>query len=169
MNKTDLTCSVGYPGATPTGAEPGLIATAPYLPLHTGAAQLVAPPKIYEHIHSTHGDDVKEEEEESPEHYISDRPFDLFRSWGNLSPWYSVPRGAFGINNTAEPPAGCVVTGLHLLHRHGARYPTAWGACSLSFTILIVTYYCQQRITVVLPSLLPVYTRVHRNGRRLEN
>jgi hypothetical protein len=33
------------------------------------------------------------------------------------------------MDDTAEPPAGCVVTGLHLLHRHGARYPTAWGAC----------------------------------------
>ena len=68
-------------------------------------------------------------EEESRTHYMAERPFNLFRSWGNLSPWYSVPRGAFGIDDTAEPPHGCVVTGLHLLHRHGARYPTAWGAC----------------------------------------
>lgn len=127
LDKTNLTCSVGYPGGTPTGAEPGLIATAPSLPLQTGAAQLVAPPKIHKYIHSAHGDDV-EEEDESRKHYKSDRPFNLFRSWGNLSPWYSVPRGAFGIDDTAEPPAGCVVTGLHLLHRHGARYPTAWGA-----------------------------------------
>lgn len=119
--------SVGYPGGTPTGAEPGLIATAPSLPLQTGAAQLVAPPKIHKHIHPAHGDDV-EEEDESRKHYKSDRPFNLFRSWGNLSPWYSVPRGAFGIDDTAEPPAGCVVTGLHLLHRHGARYPTAWAS-----------------------------------------
>jgi hypothetical protein len=137
LNKTNLTYSVGYPGGTPTGAEPGLIATAPTLPLQTGAAQLVAPPKIYKQIHSTHDDDM-EEEEESRKHYKSDRPFNLFRSWGNLSPWYSVPRGAFGIDDTAEPPAGCVVTGLHLLHRHGARYPTAWSACFPSIITLII-------------------------------
>jgi len=52
--------------------------------------------------------------------------FSLFRSWGNLSPWYSVERGRFGLDSSAEVPDTCVITGLHFLHRHGARYPTAW-------------------------------------------
>jgi hypothetical protein len=54
--------------------------------------------------------------------------FDLFKKWGNLSPWYSVKRGAYGIDSDAGAPDGCKVTGLHLLHRHGARYPTSWAA-----------------------------------------
>jgi hypothetical protein len=121
--------SVGYPGGTPTGAEPALIATAPSLPLQPGAAQLVSPPKIHKHLHFAHEDDLEEEAQESHNHHKAERPFNLFRSWGNLSPWYSVPRGAFGIDGTAEPPSDCTVTALHLLHRHGARYPTAWCAC----------------------------------------
>jgi hypothetical protein len=56
-----------------------------------------------------------------------------------------------------------------LLHRHGARYPTAWGACFPSIATLIVMYYCQQRISVALPNLLLVYTRARRNGWRLGN
>ncbi|KAJ7932197.1 phytase, partial [Mycena leptocephala] len=31
-----------------------------------------------------------------------------------------------------EMPDTCQVTGLHLLHRHSARYPSAWGGCILS-------------------------------------
>ena len=137
---TNLSYSVGYPGGTPTGAEPALIATAPSLPLQAGAAQLVPPPKFHKHPHSVNDDNV--EEEGSHHHYKAERPFNLFRSWGNLSPWYSVPRGAFGIDGTAEPPSGCVVTALHLLHRHGARYPTAWCTYLHFLTILIVMYSC---------------------------
>lgn len=109
--------SVGYPGNTPTGAEPAIIATAPTQPLQTGAAELVAP--AYTSLPHP----------PSKSSTPSERPFNIFRSWGNLSPWYSVPRGAFGIDEGAEPPAGCDIKGLHLLHRHGARYPTAWGMC----------------------------------------
>ncbi|KAG9319001.1 phosphoglycerate mutase-like protein [Chiua virens] len=115
--------NVGYPGGTPTGTEPALIATAPSQPLQTGAAQLVAPE------YSTFPG-----RPESP--IPNDRPFNLFRSGGNLSPWYSVPRGAFGIDEGAEPPAECDIKGVHILHRHGARYPTAYasygGAASLA-------------------------------------
>ncbi|KAH7882879.1 phosphoglycerate mutase-like protein [Phlebopus sp. FC_14] len=106
--------NVGYPGGTPTGAEPALIVTAPSQPLHTGAAQLVAP--AYASL-------PKDSNTPTPP---GERPFNLFRSWGNLSPWYSVPQGAFGINEDPEPPSGCELTGVHVLHRHGARYPTAW-------------------------------------------
>jgi hypothetical protein len=99
--------NVGYAGATPNGAEPALILTAPSYPLHTGAAQLIVPSfgKLAE----------------------TGKGFDLFKKWGNLSPWYSVNRTAFGLDTAPDPPEGCRVTGLHFLHRHGARYPTSWG------------------------------------------
>ncbi|KAK7037570.1 hypothetical protein VNI00_011062 [Paramarasmius palmivorus] len=100
---------VGYPGGTPTGAEAAVIATAPVQPLHTGAAQLVVPESL-----GGHGKKHSK--------------FDLFKSWGNLSPWYSVGNGAFGIKSGPETPDTCRVTGLHFLHRHGARYPTAWAS-----------------------------------------
>ncbi|ESK92182.1 acid phosphatase [Moniliophthora roreri MCA 2997] len=100
---------VGYAGGTPTGAEAAVIATAPAYPLHTGAAQLVVPESLGGHGHKH-------------------SKFDLFKSWGNLSPWYSVGNGAFGINSGPETPDTCRVTGLHFLHRHGARYPTAWAS-----------------------------------------
>jgi hypothetical protein len=98
--------SVGYAGGTPTGAEPALLITAPSYPVHTGAAQLVVPPNI---------------------HTKGNVSYDLFRKWGNLSPWYSVDRTAFGMDSGPEPPETCRVTALHFLHRHGARYPT--GGC----------------------------------------
>ena len=100
---------VGYAGPTPTGAEPGLVKTAPGYPIHTGAAVLLQP---------TSKDEVDGK---------GGKKFDMFRSWGNLSPWYSIERGAFGVDSGPDPPEGCAVTGLHFLHRHGARYPTNWG------------------------------------------
>jgi hypothetical protein len=100
--------SVGHAGATPTGAEPALIITAPSYPVQTGAAPLVVPSVLHAG--------------EKPE-----KGFDLLKKWGNLSPWYSVERGAFGVDSDPGAPDGCTITGLHFLHRHGARYPTAWG------------------------------------------
>lgn len=108
--------SVGYPGKTQAGAEAGLIITAPSQPIHTGAAQLVSPAS-YPDGNSEHK-------------HKGDRKFDLFHSWGNLSPWYTVPQGAFGIDESPEPPDGCDLVGVHVLHRHGARYPA--GPCKLS-------------------------------------
>ncbi|KAF7298396.1 AB hydrolase-1 domain-containing protein [Mycena kentingensis (nom. inval.)] len=98
--------NVGYPGGTPTGAEAAVIATAPNQPLHTAAALLVTP--------------------ESIPGSAKNSSFNMLRNWGNLSPWYSVERGAFGLDSGAEVPETCRITGLHLLHRHGARYPTAY-------------------------------------------
>jgi hypothetical protein len=97
---------VGYPGKTPTGAEPAVVATAPLYPMHTGAAVLVVP----ETLRTAKG-----------------KKYNLFKKWGNLSPWYSVDRKAFGLDSGPETPETCRVTGLHFLHRHGARYPTAYG------------------------------------------
>ena len=101
---------VGHAGATPTGAEPALIITAPSYPVQTGAAQLVVPSSLHAGGKSKKG-------------------FDLFKSWGNLSPWYSVKHGAYGIDSDPAAPEGCNITGLHFLHRHGARYPTSWCKC----------------------------------------
>lgn len=103
---------VGFPGGTPTGDEAAIIATAPSYPIHTGAAQLVAPDTLGKKGKGHHKGD-----------------YDMFRKWGNLSPWYSVDRGVFGLDSGPETPETCRVTGLHFLHRHGARYPTAWGEC----------------------------------------
>lgn len=104
--------SVGYAGPTPTGAEPAVVATAPSYPLHTGAPVLVTP--------TTKG----------AAKGSGKNNFDVFKYWGNLSPWYSIDRGVFGVDSGPEAPESCVVTGLHFLHRHGARYPTAWGTFS---------------------------------------
>jgi hypothetical protein len=60
---------IGYAGATPTGAEPALVATAPSYPLHTGAAQLVQPLSISKSGPKKGG-------------------YNLFKLWGNLSPWW---------------------------------------------------------------------------------
>ncbi|KAG8934951.1 hypothetical protein FRC02_008933 [Tulasnella sp. 418] len=99
--------NIGFEGPTPTGVEPGLVATAPAYPVHTGAPNLLGPTTIK-------GSKGKE-------------GFDIFKHWGNLSPWYSVPSANFGLPETSpEAPEGCKITGLHFVHRHGARYPTSW-------------------------------------------
>ncbi|KAI0791592.1 phosphoglycerate mutase-like protein [Irpex lacteus] len=100
--------NVGYAGPTPTGAEPSLIVNAPSYPVHTGAPHLVSP-------------FVAKKKNASDE-------FDLFQHWGNLSPWFSVKRGAFGLDSSPATPETCEITGLHLLHRHGARYPTQYAS-----------------------------------------
>lgn len=63
----------------------------------------------------------------------SSSAFDLVRSWGNLSPWFSVDSSAFGLRDASQiVPSGCELTQVHLLHRHGARYPTS-GSAPASF------------------------------------
>lgn len=98
--------NIGFAGPTPTGAEPAFL-TAPSYPKHSGA-----PPNLMAPLQFV-GAKTK-----------SGEPFDLFRSWGNLSPWFSNPKGTFGVDSGPEPPETCRVTGLHFVHRHGARYPT---------------------------------------------
>ncbi|KAF5386513.1 hypothetical protein D9757_005874 [Collybiopsis confluens] len=105
--------NIGYPGATPTGAEPALIATAPEYPIHTDSPQLVKPSSLKKGYDNDKG---------------KSKEWDLFKHWGNLSPWYSNERGTFGLDSDPDTPDTCRVTGLHLLHRHGARYPTTWSA-----------------------------------------
>lgn len=50
------------------------------------------------------------------------KKFNLLRHLGNYSPMYSVE--SFGLPEaSAQIPEGCSLKQVHLLHRHGARYP----------------------------------------------
>lgn len=112
---------VGYPGPTVTGAEPAAIQTAQTYPYNDGNANafpLVNP--------QPQGSDA-----ESPK-------FDISKYWGNLSPWYSVHSSDYGLPDASPlAPEGCDVTQVHLLYRHGARYPTS-GAAPGTFAQKIV-------------------------------
>ncbi|KAI0899141.1 phosphoglycerate mutase-like protein [Annulohypoxylon nitens] len=103
---------VGFPGPTPTGVQPAAIQTALSYPDNRGPSNqfpLVAP--------QPHGHDSTENE------------FDITKYWGNLSPWYSLNSADYGLPDASPlAPEGCSVTQLHLLYRHGARYPTTGAA-----------------------------------------
>ncbi|KAK6957081.1 hypothetical protein Daesc_002366 [Daldinia eschscholtzii] len=103
---------VGFPGPTPTGVEPAAIQTAAVYPYNRGPTNqfpLVAP--------QPHGQSE-----------TSDK-FDITKYWGNLSPWYSLSSVDYGLPDTSPlAPPGCSVTQVHLLYRHGARYPTSGAA-----------------------------------------
>ena len=106
---------VGFPGPIGTGAEAALVQTAPVYPKQSGAPLLV-PPR------------PNSKDKSTDEGGVGGGNFDMFKSWGNLSPWYSVDQGAFGVSGGPETPRGCTVEGVHILHRHGARYPTEYTA-----------------------------------------
>lgn len=115
---------VGYPGPAETGAEPGLVLTAGegMYPSWKGTEGLARPP-VWEGA-----------EEELPVWIEEDvgrkkESFNIFKNWGNLTPFHSVPSDSFGIKSDTGPevPSGCTLKGVHILHRHGARYPTGWG------------------------------------------
>ncbi|OAP60111.1 hypothetical protein AYL99_05113 [Fonsecaea erecta] len=106
---------VQFPGPTLTGLEPAVAQTAPLYPYNTqGAAAfpLVAA---------------------QPQGSNSSSKVDITRYWGNLAPWYSLSSADYGLPN-ASPliPKGCSINQVHLLYRHGARYPTS-GAAPASF------------------------------------
>ncbi|KAJ7766187.1 phosphoglycerate mutase-like protein [Mycena metata] len=90
-------------GPTPTGDEAFAIETAPVSPDYSNVFPLIAPA-------------------------TSDKKsFDVIHSWGNLSPFQS--NNNLGLpNSSPKVPDGCSVTQVHLLHRHGARYPTSGSA-----------------------------------------
>ncbi|TBU46091.1 phosphoglycerate mutase-like protein [Dichomitus squalens] len=95
---------VGHPGPTPTGDEAWVLETAPVAPVKEDVYPLINPA-----------------EGQAP---VSTPGFNPMRYWGNLSPWWSLGESAFGLKSTAKVPTGCELTQVHLLHRHGARYPT---------------------------------------------
>ncbi|KIS01610.1 acid phosphatase [Cryptococcus deuterogattii 2001/935-1] len=115
---------VGYPGATVTGVEPAAAATASAYAYNDGTSNnypLVA---------------------DQPNNSSSGN-FDVFKYWGNLSPWYSVPSSFYGLNDTSPLiPDGCSITQVHLLYRHGARYPTS-GAGPSTFAAKLATATAQ--------------------------
>ncbi|KAG2056927.1 phosphoglycerate mutase-like protein [Suillus hirtellus] len=93
---------VGYAGPTPTGAEPAAIVTAIPFSKVENAYPLSRP---------------KSADGANPN-------FNVMHQWGNLAPMYSVE--SFGLPD-ASPiiPEGCGLNAVHLLMRHGARYPTS--------------------------------------------
>ncbi|KAJ7028303.1 phosphoglycerate mutase-like protein [Mycena alexandri] len=92
-------------GPTPTGDEAFAIETAPVSPDYSNVFPLIAP-----------GTSDK-------------KTFDVIHSWGNLSPFRS--NNNLGLpNSSPKVPDGCSLTQVHLLHRHGARYPTSGSAPS---------------------------------------
>ncbi|OTA62382.1 phosphoglycerate mutase-like protein [Hypoxylon sp. EC38] len=103
---------VGFPGPTPTGVQPAAIQTAAAYPYNRGPTNqfpLIAP--------QPHGQDTTSDE------------FDITKYWGNLSPWYSLSSADYGLPDASPlAPEGCSVTQVHLLYRHGARYPTSGAA-----------------------------------------
>lgn len=102
---------VGFPGPTPTGAEPAAIETAAAYPYNDGSANQF--PLVNPQPHGTGAGST----------------FDIAKYWGNLSPWYSLRSADYGLPD-ASPliPEGCDITQVHLLYRHGARYPTSSAA-----------------------------------------
>ncbi|WVQ78976.1 hypothetical protein IAT38_001068 [Cryptococcus sp. DSM 104549] len=115
---------VGYAYTTPTGVEPAAIQTAASYASNTGASgqyPLVA---------------------DQPSDADSD--FDVMKSWGNLSPWYSVPSSFYGLDE-ASPllPESCCLTQIHILYRHGARYPTV-GSSPTAFAARLVNATAQE-------------------------
>ncbi|KAL5364971.1 histidine phosphatase superfamily [Aspergillus floccosus] len=51
---------------------------------------------------------------------------EIFKHMGNLSPYMPNPSG-FGVNEYPLP-AGANITQMHMIHRHGSRYPTSGNA-----------------------------------------
>ncbi|KAA1471753.1 phosphoglycerate mutase-like protein [Dentipellis sp. KUC8613] len=101
--------AVNFFGPTPTGDEAAAIATAPVLGQVDSAFPLSRP-------------DTSDKKGSK---------FNVLRQWGNLSPMFSNDADAFGLPD-ASPliPEGCGITQVHLVHRHGARYPTSGSAPS---------------------------------------
>ncbi|KDR85316.1 hypothetical protein GALMADRAFT_218408 [Galerina marginata CBS 339.88] len=99
---------IGFAGPTPTGDEANAIATAPSAAKVDSVFPLIQP-------------NAQDKKAQS---------FDVLQRLANLAPWQSVD--SFGLPN-ASPliPKGCEVKQVHLLHRHGARYPTADGGTAL--------------------------------------
>ncbi|KAH9467827.1 hypothetical protein Pst134EA_011448 [Puccinia striiformis f. sp. tritici] len=94
--------SIGFQGPTEIGKEPFVAVTGPVAPTQQSYFPLVSPVQV------------------------SNDSFDPLRSWGYLSPFHSLPSDAFGLSGSSgQVPGQCRLTQVHLLHRHGARYPTS--------------------------------------------
>lgn len=106
--------------------EPNLAQTAPAYPYNQNAAKawpLVAPQP---HANASNSSSTSAPPANSS---ATAGAFDITQYWGNLSPWYSVQSADYGLPNASPlAPAGCTITQMLLLYRHGARYPTSGAA-----------------------------------------
>lgn len=122
---------IGFPGPTPTGAEPFAAQTAPAYPYNQGIAAafpLVAPQP---HSNSSNSTSSSSNSSSSTNQTLTGYGFDITRYWGNLSPWYSLRSADYGLPYASpQAPQGCSITQMMLLYRHGARYPTSGAAPS---------------------------------------
>ncbi|POW03499.1 hypothetical protein PSHT_11622 [Puccinia striiformis] len=95
---------LGYLGHSQLGGQPDLINSA-------------RQPSLQNHFPILEPNGTQQAAGDDPDFIVS-------RHWGNLSPMFSLPSNTFGIKTGPETPHGCSIDQLHLLHRHGARYPT---------------------------------------------
>jgi hypothetical protein len=96
------------------GDEAFAIQTAPAIPAIENESPIIRP-ETYDDDGSGKGSDLG-----------PGQGFDPIRSWGNLSPMFSLPPGTFGLPDASPVvPEGCFIEAVHILHRHGARYPTS--------------------------------------------
>ncbi|KAH7108250.1 phosphoglycerate mutase-like protein [Auriculariales sp. MPI-PUGE-AT-0066] len=51
------------------------------------------------------------------------KSFDALAAWGNLSPYNNLPEDVHGVYASPAIPDGCNIAQIHVLHRHGARFP----------------------------------------------
>ncbi|KAJ7432160.1 phosphoglycerate mutase-like protein [Mycena latifolia] len=104
---------VGFAGPTPTGDEADAIATAPSVAKVESYFPLVNPGTADN----------------------AGSSFDVVHQFGDLAPWRSVK--SLGLPDaSAQIPSGCKLEQVHLVHRHGARYPTT-GAPPSAFATLL--------------------------------
>ncbi|KAJ8520135.1 hypothetical protein ONZ45_g3017 [Pleurotus djamor] len=95
-----------HPGGVPIAGEAEVIATAPDPPKVDTYSPLIQPHAL--DGSRGHGEDK----------------FNLLQHLGGLSPFQSVD--TFGLPHASERiPSECRLKQVHLLHRHGARYPTS--------------------------------------------
>ncbi|KAF7318482.1 Phosphoglycerate mutase-like protein [Mycena chlorophos] len=108
---------VGFPGATPTGAEAAVIATAPSVAKFSNVFPLVNP------------DTASSPSSSHSKSSSASQPFDVLHNFGNLSPWKSISAASWVldpvlVNSSPSVPGDCALDQVHLVHRHGARYPS---------------------------------------------
>ncbi|KAF7292081.1 Phosphoglycerate mutase-like protein [Mycena indigotica] len=123
---------VGFPGPTPTGDEAIAIATAPSIAKFTNVFPLINP---------------------ATSNPNSKAPFDVLHHFGNLAPWQSLSSAWLSArlaNASPKIPAGCQLDQVHLVHRHGARYPTT-GAPPSAFAAALHAVAQAGNLTVTGP------------------
>ncbi|KAG0144274.1 hypothetical protein CROQUDRAFT_660242 [Cronartium quercuum f. sp. fusiforme G11] len=108
--------TLGYAGPTQYGAEPSLIENAvqPMLNSHFPILDFNSDHPLHQTQQTNQTERVDSNEVSRPPIY----------EWGNLSPMYSLPPQTFSIQHGPGILGGCKVEQVHLVHRHGARYPT---------------------------------------------